>query len=104
MLNTLSVAFPQVTRGVTGQYLAKNRLSKRDRAELAARIISGAVEIENLTYTQVAALCNVSVASIALVRNGGRKPARRRAPATLAAAWATASECERTESLLQVRA
>jgi hypothetical protein len=66
---------PQVRR-ITGQYLAKCRLSKRDRALLAARIISGAVEIDQLTTKQIAALCGVSVTSVALVRNGSRKPDR----------------------------
>jgi hypothetical protein len=64
---------------VSGQYLARNHLTKRARAQLAARIIGGEVEIGRLTNKQVAALCGVSVAYVALMR-GGRKPVRAPAP------------------------
>jgi hypothetical protein len=84
-------ALSQVRR-VTGQYLAKNRLGKRDRALLAARIISGTVEIKNLTHKQVAALCRVSTAYVDLVR----KPVPAMPPLPrLVAAWKRSTDAER---------
>jgi hypothetical protein len=76
MLYKLPASCTSAPRTVSGQYLARNRLGKRDRAKLAARIISGTVEIDQLTNKQIAALCGVSVAYVDLVRNGGRKPDR----------------------------
>jgi hypothetical protein len=96
MLDTLSVAFAQVTR-ITGQYLAKNRLGKRDRAVLAARIISGAVEIDHLTHKQIE-LCAASrslpsrscaMAAASLVRSMPTAP--------LAVASSSATDAERTD-------
>jgi hypothetical protein len=55
-------------REVSGQFLARNRLSARDRARLAADIIGGQVTIRNLTYRQTARLCRVSEPYIAAVR------------------------------------
>ena len=77
LMNANSLHYPRVRpQVVSGQFLAKNRLGKRDRALLAARIISGTVEMKNLTRKQVAALCGVSVTYVDLVRNGARKPDR----------------------------
>jgi hypothetical protein len=56
------------TRHVTGQYLAKNRLSPRDRARLAAGIIGGQITIRNLTVRQTARLCRVSEPYITAAR------------------------------------
>jgi hypothetical protein len=61
---------------VTGQYLARNRLSKRDRAQLAAEILAGRARVGDLTTKQVAALCRVSLPYIAEAREGDRTAAR----------------------------
>jgi hypothetical protein len=47
-------------RRVTGQYLAKNRLSARDRARLAAGMVDGRVKVKDWTVRQTARLCRVS--------------------------------------------
>jgi len=60
-LRDQAISFPTT---VTGEFLAKNRLSKRARAQLAADIISGKVRVADFTIKQAAALCSVSVAYI----------------------------------------
>jgi hypothetical protein len=64
---------------VSGKYLARTRLPKRDRAVLAARIIAGEIQIGQLTNKQIANICGVSVAYVAVMR-GGRKPVCAPAP------------------------
>jgi hypothetical protein len=55
---------------VTSLYLAKNDLSARERARLAADIIAGRVTVK-LTVQQAARLCRVSVPYV----NDARRPA-----------------------------
>jgi hypothetical protein len=55
-------------RYVTGQFLAKNRLCKRDRAKLAADILARKVVVIDLTAKQLAGLCRVSSTYIAEAR------------------------------------
>jgi hypothetical protein len=55
-------------RYVTGQFLAKNRLCKRDRAKLAADILARKVAVIDLTAKQLAGLCRVSSPYIAEAR------------------------------------
>jgi hypothetical protein len=62
-------------RVVSGQFLAKNRLCKRDRAKLAADILARKVAVVDLTAKQLARLCRVCAPYIAEAR--GRTPVRR---------------------------
>jgi transcriptional regulator with XRE-family HTH domain len=62
-------------RHVTGQYLAKNRLSARDRARLAAGVIDGRITVGSLTARQTARLCRVSVSRLKSVQPR-KKPQR----------------------------
>jgi hypothetical protein len=80
------------TRHVTGQYLAKNGLTARDRARLAADIIDGQVKIRNLTIRQTAWLCRVSVPCVS---DASRPPA---APESLAEHFARATPAEWLEA------
>ena len=74
MLNYPPNAFPaSPARVVTGQFLAKNRLRKRDRAKLAADVIARKVVVVDLTASQLATLCRVCPAYVAEAR--GRSPA-----------------------------
>ena len=60
MLNYPPNAFPaSPARVVTGQFLAKNRLRKRDRAKLPADVIARKVVVVDLTASQLATLCRV---------------------------------------------
>jgi hypothetical protein len=61
------------TTVVTEQFLARNRLGKRQRAKLAADIGAGKVIIDGFTAKQLAAICRVSVPYIAQACNGGSK-------------------------------
>lgn len=56
---------------VTGQYLAKNHLTARDRARLAAAIVDERVKIKDLTACQAARLCRVPLYYV----NEARRPA-----------------------------
>jgi hypothetical protein len=76
---------------VSGQYLAKNRLSARERARLAAGIIGGEVTIQNLTVAQTARLCRVCVPYVEDVR---RQPS---ACDVLVRGWDAATDAERVE-------
>jgi len=84
------------TRHVTGQYLAKNRLNARDRARLAADIISGQVAPRNLTVRQTAQLCRVSEPYVA----AARRPLP--APESLAEHFARATPAEWLEAARSV--
>ena len=46
---------------VSGQFLSKNKLCARGRARLAAEILAGHVQVDDLTIRQTAGLCRVSV-------------------------------------------
>jgi hypothetical protein len=75
MLNYPPKSFPaSPARVVSGQYLAKNHLYKRDRAKLAADIIARKVVMADFTVKQIAALVRVSVPYIAEARNGHKRP------------------------------
>ena len=87
MLDSISSGF--VTTRISGQFLAKNRLSKRAKARLAVDILDHRVEVRDLTVRQVAHLCRVSVTSI---NNTRRTPAQ-----SLAKAWAAAPPDQRAE-------
>ena len=76
MLNYPPQSFPASPRVVSGQFLAKNHLSKRDRAKLAAEIIARKVMVVDLTASQLATLCRVCPAYVAEAR--GRTPATTR--------------------------
>ena len=64
-------------RHVSGQYLSKNRLCKRDRAKLAAALLDGRAMITGLTVKQAAAHCRVCGAYVAAEARG-RSPAASR--------------------------
>jgi hypothetical protein len=53
-----SDATPPLT--VTGNQLARRRLSKSQRARIAARLMNGTLQLGTLTQGQYAALCKVS--------------------------------------------
>ena len=73
MLYRPSPAPSATARHISGQFLAKNRLPKRDRAKLAAET---KVDVVELTAKQFARLCRVCPAYIAEAR--GRTPATTR--------------------------
>ena len=60
-------------RRVTGQYLAKNRLDARARAQLAADILAGKVAIDGATLTvkQVIRLCRANTTYVRAARFPG---------------------------------
>ena len=63
-------------RIVTGQFLSKNRLAKRNRAQLAADILAGRAVITDLTIKQVSVVCRASLHHIAEAREPDRAAAR----------------------------
>jgi hypothetical protein len=63
-------------RTIRGQFLAKNRWSKRARAQLAADILAGRTVITDLTIGQVSLICRVSRPYIAAARKPDRAAAR----------------------------
>ena len=60
---------------VTGRYLAKNRLSARGRANLAAEVIAGHITIDpsTLTIGQVAKICRTNKIYLAEARAPERR-------------------------------
>jgi hypothetical protein len=77
MLNYTSKSFAtSPPRTIRGQFLAKNRWSKRDRAQLAADILAGRAMVIDLTAKQLAGLCRVSLPYIAKAREPDRAAAR----------------------------
>jgi hypothetical protein len=74
---------------VSGQYLAKNRLLKKNRAKLAVDILNGKILVTNFTVRQLAELCRITAPTIYAAR---RPPA-----AALSKAWDKATKCERAE-------
>jgi hypothetical protein len=67
---TFDVPTATPVRRVTGQYLAKNRLTARARAQLAADIVSGKVVIDasTLTVGQIIRLCRSNLVYVDQVR------------------------------------
>jgi hypothetical protein len=63
-------------RIIRGQFLCKNRWSKRARAQLAADILAGRAMVIDLTAKQLAGLCRVSLPYIAEAREPDRAAAR----------------------------
>lgn len=93
MLNYSAKAFAaSPTRVVTGQFLAKNRLCKRDRARLAADILAGKARVIEPTVKQISLMCGVSVPYINEAR--GLPPPKSR---KLLRDWAAATDAERVE-------
>jgi hypothetical protein len=60
-------------RVITGQYLAKNRLSDRARARLAADLLDGRADLGPLTAKQVVALCRAKQARVDAARDPDRQ-------------------------------
>ncbi len=89
MLDTTSTAFLTTRLPVTGEYLAKNKLTARARARLAADILDRRAEISELTVTPVARLCRVSVPTI--------NAARRSPSDKLVKAWNEAGKSDRVQ-------
>jgi hypothetical protein len=79
---------------VSGQYLAKNRLSKRGRAQLATDILAGKVMATDFTIKQLVVLCRVSRPYIVEARNRTRRPDY---ATRLARAWRIADSDERIQ-------
>ena len=69
-ISNLPTTIAPLRRRITGQYLAKNRLTARARARLAADILSGKAEVDPATLTtrQVAYLCRVSKTLVNIVQ------------------------------------
>jgi hypothetical protein len=63
-------------RAIRGQFLARNRLSKRARAQLAADVLAGRAVISDLTVGQVSLLCRVSRPYVTQAREPDRAAAR----------------------------
>jgi hypothetical protein len=76
LYRTPATSTATTVRHVSGQFLAKNRLRKRDRAKLAADILARNVVVVDLTASQLATLCRVCAAYVAEAR--GRTPAATR--------------------------
>jgi hypothetical protein len=57
---------------VTGQYLAKAHLTRRQRARLAADLANGAAELHPLTVKQAAALARVPELEVSMARRNGK--------------------------------
>jgi hypothetical protein len=88
------------TKAVTGQYLAKAHLTRRQRARLAAELSKGTAVVAPLTVKQAAAVVRVPVLDVTEARRNG-KPGNGRAtgPAeTLAECFARSSAAERLEA------
>jgi hypothetical protein len=81
-------------RRVTGQHLAKVRLSKRDRAQLAADVLAGRVVITDFTIKQLAMLCRVSARYVSAARNRACRPDY---ATRLARAWQVADPDQRIQ-------
>src|SRR5262245_29282437 len=92
---TTSAANPP--RRVTGQYLAKNKLSESARLSLAWDILEGNVEPSSLCVSQVAELCRVPPAAIHKLRSEYKKSAATHA--AMCAASARRAETANDETL-----
>lgn len=93
-----STSTPQ-RRRVSGQYLARAHLNRRQRAELAAALVDGSVEIFPPTARQAAMLAAVPVVEVTRMRRNG-KPRRSspKATETLAQHIMRSSLAERIEA------
>jgi hypothetical protein len=86
-------------RRVTGQYLAKAHLTKRQRAKLAADLTTGTAVINPLTVKQAAAVARVPVFNVSRARrNGKRGNGRNGHGESLAEHFARCTEAERAEA------
>jgi hypothetical protein len=99
MLDTIStLEIPQISRPtvrqVRGQFLAKNKMTPRERARLAAEILTGRADVVDHTKPQAAFLCRVSVSSI---KNVGKAAARKPVSDVLLDIWRRASPEQRRE-------
>jgi hypothetical protein len=47
---------------ITGDQIARKRLTKRERAKIAAGLMDGTTRVEKLNQRQIANLCQVSLA------------------------------------------
>jgi len=61
-----------IPRRVTGQYLARAHLNRRQRARLAADLANGTAAIHPLTMKQAAALARVPVLDVSRTRLNGK--------------------------------
>jgi hypothetical protein len=59
-------------RHITGQYLARAHLNRRQRARLAADLANGVAAIHPLTVKQAAALARVPVLDVSQARRNGK--------------------------------
>ena len=95
--NSTSTTKP--VRPVSGQYLARAHLSRKQRAELAAALVDGSVEIFPPTAKQAAMLVAVAVVEVIRVRRNGKpKRSAPRTTETLAEHIARSSPAERIEA------
>ena len=86
-------------RRVTGQYVARAHLSRNQRAELAAALVDGSVEIFPPTAKQAAMLAAVPVVEVTRVRRNGKpKRSAPRITETLAEHIMRSSPAERIEA------
>jgi hypothetical protein len=60
--STYTQRWNDATPRVTGNDLARRRLSKAQRARIAAGIMDGVVKLEALNQGQISAVCKVSLA------------------------------------------
>src|SRR5215469_8028031 len=87
---------------ITGQYLARAHLTRKQRAEIAAALVDGTVQLSPPTTKQAAMVAGVSPVEVTKVRrNGSGKPRRngasRASTETLAEHIARCSPAERVE-------
>jgi hypothetical protein len=61
---------------VSGQYLARARLNRRQRARLAAELANGTAEVSPLTIKQAAALARVPALDVSKARRNGKRANR----------------------------
>jgi hypothetical protein len=94
-----SPAKPPTTTIITGQYAAKARFTRRQRARMAAGLSTGEVVIQLLTVKQAAAIMQVPVLDVTRVRRNGKRAGTGRSNAeTLADHIARSSLAERLEA------
>jgi hypothetical protein len=88
-------------RRISGQYLARAHLTRKQRAELAAALVEGSVEVSPPTVKQAAMLAAVPLVYVTKVRRNG-KPKRNGSSSTptetLAEHIARSSVAERIEA------
>jgi hypothetical protein len=76
-MSLLSHGSPQPTsaapRRVTGQYIAKAHLTRRQRVKLAVALSKGAAVVAPLTVKQAAAVMKVSMFGVSKARHNGKR-------------------------------